>query len=333
VGVFDDGDQFEALGVENSNLESHRTKTHDEESGSQYNFVEQEAQEQRTRGPSGGKTLSDLLAGGAEVEVVDLKDAASSGLRELIQQMFSGLHTTKPSKPKPAPLASVPPDTPVSQLLKMVRQSTHDIPITPRASSGRSSVVAGEADAVSYLDHMDATGLEMLEAELLQKLRRVRAAKERRGANVNAQQASAASGTVDEAAPAARASSLSDALSESLGLKPSGALTALGLNNQAAESEASADDDVNSYAERLSREALQRERPAGEEGEEAGSSGTSIPDLLQQMIGGDGPVVKFEVVMGDGSEVATGGGGLSALLESLRSQIEGDDNDDDEEEE
>lgn len=175
VGVFDDGREFEAPGVEESSLESHRTRTHDDESGTQYNFVEQAAQE--AKGTAGGKTLSDLLAGGAEVEVVD--GAAASGLHDLIKQMFAASAT--PSKPKPAALPSVPPDTPVSQLLKMIRQTTHDIPpVTPRrASPGRSSD-AGEASgaeasgAVSghmpYLDHMDATGLELLEAELLQKV-------------------------------------------------------------------------------------------------------------------------------------------------------------------
>lgn len=162
VGVFDDGREFEAPGVEESSLESYRTRTHDDESGNQYNFVEQAARE--AKGASGGKTLSDLLAGGAEVEVVD--GAAASGLHDLIKQMFAA--ATKPSKPKPAALPSVPPDTPVSQLLKMIRQSTHDIPpVAPRrASPGRSSD-AGEA---SYLDHMDITGLELLEAELLQKV-------------------------------------------------------------------------------------------------------------------------------------------------------------------
>ena len=162
VGVFDDGREFEAPGVEESSLESYRTRTHDDESGNQYNFVEQAARE--AKGAAGGKTLSDLLAGGAEVEVVD--GAAASGLHDLIKQMFAA--ATKPSKPKPAVLPSVPPDTPVSQLLKMIRQSTHDIPpVAPRrASPGRSSD-AGEA---SYLDHMDVTGLELLEAELLQKV-------------------------------------------------------------------------------------------------------------------------------------------------------------------
>ena len=76
----------------------------------------------------------------------------------------------------------------------------------------------------------------------------------------------------------------------------------------AAGSGASADDDgVDGYAERLSREAQQRERPADEEGEEAESGAASIQDLLQQMMGGggaDGPVVKFEVVLGDGTEGA-----------------------------
>ena len=170
VGVFDDGREYEAPGVEESSLETHRTRTHDDESGTQYNFVEQAARE--AKGPAGGKTLSDLLAGGAEVEVVD--GAAASGLHDLIKQMFAA--SAKPSKPKPAALPSVPPDTPVSQLLKMIRQTTHDIPpVTPRrASPGRGSD-AGEAsgavsDQMSYLDHMDVTGLELLEAELVQKV-------------------------------------------------------------------------------------------------------------------------------------------------------------------
>lgn len=63
------------------------------------------------------------------------------------------------------------------------------------------------------------------------QLRRVRAAKERRarsGANAAPRQASSSFETADEAAPAARATSLSDALSEALGLKPGAALTALG---------------------------------------------------------------------------------------------------------
>lgn len=170
MGVFDDGREYEAPGVEESSLETHRTRTHDDESGTQYNFVEQAARE--AKGPAGGKTLSDLLAGGAEVEVVD--GAAASGLHDLIKQMFAA--SAKPSKPKPAALPSVPPDTPVSQLLKMIRQTTHDIPpVTPRrASPGRGSD-AGEAsgamsDQMSYLDHMDVTGLELLEAELVQKV-------------------------------------------------------------------------------------------------------------------------------------------------------------------
>ena len=105
----------------------------------------------------------------------------------------------------------------------------------------------------------------------------------------------------------------------------------------AAGSGASADDDgVDGYAERLSREAQQRERPADEEGEEAEVGAASIQDLLQQMMGGggaDGPVVKFEVVMGDGSGGgAGGGGGLSGLLESLRSQMEGNGDDGEQEE-
>lgn len=78
---------------------------------------------------------------------------------------------------------------------------------------------------------------------------------------------------------------------------------------------------MDGYAERLSREAQQRERPADEEGEEAEGGAASIQDLLQQMMGGggaDGPVVKFEVVMGDGSEGgAGGGGGLSGLLDKV----------------
>ena len=63
------------------------------------------------------------------------------------------------------------------------------------------------------------------------QLRRVRAAKERRarsGASAAPRQASSSFETADEAAPAARATSLSDALSEALGLKPGAALTALG---------------------------------------------------------------------------------------------------------
>jgi len=111
----------------------------------------------------------------------------------------------------------------------------------------------------------------------------------------------------------------------------------LPVQQAAAGSGASADDDgVDGYAERLAREAQQRERPADEDGQEAEGGATSIQDLLQQMMGGgsgDGPVVKFEVVMGDGSEVgAGGGGGLSGLLESLRSQME-DNGDDGEQEE
>jgi hypothetical protein len=100
---------------------------------------------------------------------------------------------------------------------------------------------------------------------------------------------------------------------------------------QAAGSGASADGDgVDGYAERLAREAQQRERPADEDGEEAEGGDTArvaadlvMQELLQKMMGGggDGPVVKFEVVMGDGSEVAPSG--LSGLLESLRSQMEG----------
>ena len=81
VGVFDDGREFEAPGVEESSLESYRTRTHDDESGNQYNFVEQAARE--AKGAAGGKTLSDLLAGGAEVEGVD--GAAASGLHDLIK--------------------------------------------------------------------------------------------------------------------------------------------------------------------------------------------------------------------------------------------------------
>lgn len=62
----------------------------------------------------------------------------------------------------------------------------------------------------------------------------MRAAKERRaarsGSNAAPRQASPSFETADEAAPAARATSLSDALSEALGLKPGSALTALGRN-------------------------------------------------------------------------------------------------------
>jgi hypothetical protein len=169
VGVFDDGREFEAPGVEESSLASHRTRTHDDESGTQYNFVEQAARE--AKGTAGGKMLSDLLASGAEVEVVD--GAAASGLHDLIKQMFAA--SAKPSKPKPAALPSVPPDTPVSQLLKMIRQTTHDIPpVTPRRAppgrGGDADASGAVSDPMAYLDHMDATGLELLEAELLQKV-------------------------------------------------------------------------------------------------------------------------------------------------------------------
>ena len=104
---------------------------------------------------------------------------------------------------------------------------------------------------------------------------------------------------------------------------------------QAAGGGASADDGVDSYADRLTGEAQRRERSAAEGGKEDGSSGASLQDvsfqdLIQQMMGGDGPAVKFEVVMGDGSEVDTGGGGgLGGLIESLRLQMEGGEDDDD----
>ena len=423
VGVFDDGREFEAPGVEESSLESYRTRTHDDESGNQYNFVEQAARE--AKGAAGGKTLSDLLAGGAEVEVVD--GAAASGLHDLIKQMFAA--ATKPSKPKPAALPSVPPDTPVSQLLKMIRQSTHDIPPAAprRASPGRSSD-AGEA---SYLDHMDVTGLELLEAELLQKVPSLpsphpsprrhpllteanpcavatcsggeRAPRQERGQRRAAAglfelrdgRRGCSCGTSHLAVGCAVRSVGAQAGRRVDGARPkSGQLLpphmALGgaaldaahppprtiprprrdhaaappcstprnctaapfaprppaapppapprpTQQAAAGSGASADDDgVDGYAERLSREAQQRERPADEEGEEAEGGAASIQDLLQQMMGGggaDGPVVKFEVVMGDGSGGgAGGGGGLSGLLESLRSQMEGNGDDGEQEE-
>ena len=173
VDVFDDGNEFEAPGVEDSSLESHQTRTHDEESGSQYNFVEQAAEDQRTKGVAAGKTLSDLLtSGGAEVEVVDLTDRpASFGLADLIQQMLFA--KPKPSKPKRAALPSVPPDAPVSQLLQTIRQSTHDVPLVTaqRVPPGRGREGASEAaGALSDLDSLDATGLEVLEAELLRKV-------------------------------------------------------------------------------------------------------------------------------------------------------------------
>ena len=423
VGVFDDGREFEAPGVEESSLESYRTRTHDDESGNQYNFVEQAARE--AKGAAGGKTLSDLLAGGAEVEVVD--GAAASGLHDLIKQMFAA--ATKPSKPEPAALPSVPPDTPVSQLLKMIRQSTHDIPpVAPRrASPGRSSD-AGEA---SYLDHMDVTGLELLEAELLQKVpslpsphpsprrhpllteanpcavatcsggeraprqergqrraaaglfelrdgrrgcscgtshlavgcavrsvgaqagRRVDGARPKSGQLCHGTWRSAVQPSMrptrhpgpfhDHAAtmpPPHLAAHLATARHAPLAPRPPAApppAPPRPTQQAAAGSGASADDDgVDGYAERLSREAQQRERPADEEGEEAEGGAASIQDLLQQMMGGggaDGPVVKFEVVMGDGSGGgAGGGGGLSGLLESLRSQMEGNGDDGDQEE-
>jgi hypothetical protein len=55
-----------------------------------------------------------------------------------------------------------------------------------------------------------------------------------------------------------------------------------------------------------------------------------MQDLIQQMMGAaNGEVVKFEVVLGDGTEGAgAGGGGLSGLLESLTSQLAGDEDDD-----
>ena len=121
VGVYEESDEeYEAPGVEDSSLSGYKTQTHDEASGTQYNFVEQAVQEQRSQsGSTGGKSLSELLAGGAEVEVIDLKDGtAPSGLRDIIQQMFSA---AKPTKAKPsAPLPSVPPGTPLSQILQSI---------------------------------------------------------------------------------------------------------------------------------------------------------------------------------------------------------------------
>ena len=172
VGVYEESDEeYEAPGVEDSSLSGYKTQTHDEASGTQYNFVEQAVQEQRSQsGSTGGKSLSELLAGGAEVEVIDLKDGtAPSGLRDIIQQMFSAAKPTK-AKP-PAPLPSVPPGTPLSQILQSIRQSMHDQPPPkPRASASARHDVGGASDG-SYLDHMDATGLELLETELLQKAR------------------------------------------------------------------------------------------------------------------------------------------------------------------
>ena len=105
VGVYteDNDDEYEAPGVEPSSLEVHQTRTHDEESGDQYNYVEQAAQEQRAKGAGKSFSLSDLLGAeiGKDVEVVNLKDGVTSGgLKDLLQQVLGqmGASTAKPAQ-------------------------------------------------------------------------------------------------------------------------------------------------------------------------------------------------------------------------------------------
>jgi hypothetical protein len=100
-------------------------------------------------------------------------------------------------------------------------------------------------------------------------------------------------------------------------------------------------DDVDSYAERLAAEGRQRERGSRGEGEGDGktgggsrSGGSPLQEMLQQLIGGEGEVVEFKVLVGDeaiaaatGAADTTGGEGrapsstLGGLLESLVSGL------------
>ena len=89
--------------------------------------------------------------------------------------------------------------------------------------------------------------------------------------------------------------------------------------SQAAESRDEADD-VESYAARLAAEGRQRERGArgsgagddDEAGGGSGKAGSSLQDVLQQLLGGEGEVVEFKVLVGDEAIAATTGAGDAA---------------------
>jgi len=388
VYEYDDA-EYEAPMVEESSLERHETRTHDVASGVQYNFVERAAQETNAgKGSTDGQSLFEMLAGGAEVEVINLEDgSAPSRLQDMLKQMLS-LSSSSAAKPKPAPqkLPSVPPDTPLSDVLQTIRHSMHSREATSIGASAASEEDEdeedeeeedddddhhhqgqdqdGEADAVgsgdAYIDHLDAHGLKLLEAELLRKLRRVRQAKQRQSysermtAGASGKQPSESSkgsrlfdvaeaaATTGEAVGLGVGKTLSEALADALGVKPSAVIT-LGGDGAAASARktataaANADEEegVESYATRLANEAQQREGGAADGGDgdddDEGSDGTptTLHAMLQQMIGGgDGQPIKFEVILGGDGQVGGGRGGLTSLFEQLTSQLGSSDQDD-----
>ena len=189
---------YEEPSVEASSLERHQTGTHDSE-GQQYNFVEQAARERQASSgkatsladllAGGGEvktvSLADLLAGGggSEVEVVDMESGPAKGLHEMIQKLFSSSPgvAAKP-KAKPSKLPSVPPDTPLADVLSSIRQTMHSAEVIGGDAAGRrgraAEAEAGEGGGGGsdheYIDHLDARGPDLLEADLLAQLQRVR---------------------------------------------------------------------------------------------------------------------------------------------------------------
>ena len=172
--------------VEPSALERHEFSTHSSE-GSQYDFVQKEAQDHKKQRDDGVPT-SELLG----------QSAGSGSLLHVMKQIAETMnehHKRQRQQPrqqkrqhKVKSLPTIPADTPVSELLRRIRLSLEAAAPEPSAADAsrpsESDVGADdgfdEDDDLAFIDHLDASGLKMLESNLRRQLRRVQRRLERR---------------------------------------------------------------------------------------------------------------------------------------------------------
>lgn len=265
----------------------------------------------------------------------------SPSVKELIDTMARA-HAQL--KPRGGELPQVARDVPLSQVLQSIRRTLHQQHRPEAAKSA--SRDAEPAGADNYIAHLSDEGLDILEEELLEKLQRVRATREQRRGGRAAERSQPAARAEEEQTPRTQlfgASSLAEALSKALsgGTAVVESSARHGRGQQAADS--SDGGDVESYEARLAAEGQRRVHGSrhdhDDEGEGEGSqSGRGMPqlqDVLQQLLGGEGQVVEFKVLVGDDAVASTGPTGAdgddgtprskwAGLLESLLSTVGGD---------
>ena len=134
--------------VEPSSLVKHRTSTHDG-AGMQYNFVEQAKEQSR-----------ESAAPGIEIATAE----TSSLLKDLLEAMGQ-------SKRRTPGLPQVRTDAPLSEVLQKMRGTLFQMGERPRAVDGDAAEMHQASASNDYIDHLSVKGLDILEEELVAKVR------------------------------------------------------------------------------------------------------------------------------------------------------------------